>query len=69
MNKKTLSYAEHYAALEGIANKVSMGLEGSDIDELLPLMEQANTHYNAMKDRIDTVEKLLGLNAQDAEEA
>ena len=65
MNAKTMKYSEHYAALNEIANKVSMGLEGSDIDELLPLMEQANTHYKAMQERIETVEKLLGLNSEE----
>jgi exodeoxyribonuclease VII small subunit len=51
-------YSEHYARLEQIANQLSRQ-EAVDIDQLLPMVDEALASYQFCKDRIDAVEKLL----------
>jgi len=52
------NYSEHYARLEHIANQLSRQ-EAVDIDQLLPIVDEAMASYQFCKDRIDAVEKLL----------
>ncbi len=52
------NYSEHYARLEHIANQLSRQ-EAVDIDQLLPMVDEALASYQFCKDRIDAVEKLL----------
>jgi len=67
MTKKTTTYAEHYSALQKIANESSQGLEVNDIDKLIEMMGEATSHYNALQDRINEVEKMLGLTEEEGE--
>jgi exodeoxyribonuclease VII small subunit len=55
---KTSNYSEHYARLEQIANQLSRQ-DQVDIDQLLPMVDEAMASYQFCKDRIDAVEKLL----------
>ncbi len=52
------SYKENYQILENIANKLQSD-EMVDVDELIPMVEQATKAYATCKDRLDEVEKAL----------
>lgn len=52
------NYSEHYARLEHIANQLSRQ-EAVDIDQLLPMVDEAMASYLFCKNRINAVEKLL----------
>ena len=62
MNADSLTYHEHYIALKSIQAEVAEDLKNHDLDKLFPLMQEANTHYKAMKERLDTIEKLIDKN-------
>ncbi len=52
------SFKENYAILERIANRLVQD-EDIDIDELVPLVDQATKAYQVCKSRLDAVEKAL----------
>jgi exodeoxyribonuclease VII small subunit len=52
------NYSEHYSRLEQIANQLSRQ-DQVDIDQLLPMVDEAMASYQFCKARIDAVEKLL----------
>lgn len=55
---KTQSYRENYEKLRQIAEKLNQP-ETLDIDELVPMVDEAAKAYQACKKRIDAVEKVL----------
>ena len=52
------SFKDNYVALEKIVSKLQSGTV-EDIDNLIPLVEEATRAYNGCKDRIDAVEKMI----------
>lgn len=58
MSKNTKSYQENYLKLAKIANQLS-GQDNIDIDQLVPLIDEAMLAYQFCKERIDSVEALL----------
>jgi exodeoxyribonuclease VII small subunit len=56
-------YSEHYARLEQIATQLSRQ-DRVDIDQLLPMIDDAMASYQFCKNRIDAVEKLLAAKLQ-----
>ncbi|MCH9742563.1 MAG: exodeoxyribonuclease VII small subunit [Proteobacteria bacterium] len=58
MSKNTQSYQENYLKLAKIANQLS-GQDNIDIDQLVPLIDEAMLAYQFCKERIDSVEALL----------
>lgn len=53
------TFKENYGKLRELAQKVNNQAD-LDIDQLVPLVEEAAGAYKACKARIDEVEKLLG---------
>lgn len=51
-------FKAHYQTLRGIAQRLNTPGE-LDIDQLVPLVEQATSAYRACRERISAVEKLL----------
>lgn len=58
MSNNTQSYQENYLKLAKIANQLS-GQDNIDIDQLIPLIDEAMLAYQFCKERIDSVEALL----------
>ncbi len=52
------TFKENYATLERIVNRLAQD-EDIDIDELVPLVDQATKAYQLCKSRLDAVEKAL----------
>ena len=60
MTDKTQSYAQNYAVLEEINNKLQTGQNNPNlIDELAPMIAQATKSYQACSERIKAAEKVL----------
>lgn len=57
-SNNTQSYQENYLKLAKIANQLS-GQENIDVDQLIPLIDEAILAYQFCKERIDNVETLL----------
>lgn len=57
MNKNT-SYKENYDKLRSIAERLNQP-EELDIDQLVPLVDEAAKAYQVCKQRIEAVEKAL----------
>ncbi len=55
---QTESYAENYARIKEIAAQLRDQQE-PDIDQLVPMVEQANAAYRVCKTRLDAVKKAL----------
>ncbi|MDY0136658.1 MAG: exodeoxyribonuclease VII small subunit [Thiomicrospira sp.] len=52
------SFKENYAKLQSIAEQLSQSDE-VDIDQLIPMVDEANRAYQLCKSRLDAVEKAL----------
>ncbi|MFA6698848.1 MAG: exodeoxyribonuclease VII small subunit [Thiomicrospira sp.] len=52
------SFKENYAKLQSIAEQLSHSDE-VDIDQLIPMVDEANRAYQLCKSRLDAVEKAL----------
>jgi exodeoxyribonuclease VII small subunit len=52
------SYAVNRAKLRGVAERLKRETD-IDIDQLIPLIEEASAAYKLCKDRVDTVESFL----------
>jgi exodeoxyribonuclease VII small subunit len=57
--KKNLNYAQQFSRLEQIAQQLSRQDGIVDIDQLLPLIDEAMTAYQFCQSRIDALEALL----------
>jgi len=64
MNKKTDTFAAHYATLKQIADELRAQQE-PDIDKLIPMVDSANAAYKACKARLDAVEAALNERMQE----
>lgn len=64
------SYQENYAKLQEIAQKLSNS-EDIDIDELVPMVDEATRAYQICQSRIEAVEAALNkrLDADETQEA
>ena len=58
MENNPQKFRENYAKLQDIANKLAHDQE-VDIDQLIPMVDEASKAYAICKDRIDAVEKAL----------
>lgn len=59
MSKQTAeSYQQNYEKLQEIAQKLSQS-DGIDIDELVPMVDEATRAYNLCQSRIEAVESAL----------
>lgn len=58
MAKNTETFKENYQKLQEIAQKLSNSGE-VDIDELIPMVDEATRSYQLCKSRIEAVEKAL----------
>lgn len=58
MSKSPESFKENYQKLQEIAQKLANSSE-IDIDELVPMVDDATHAYQVCKSRIETVEKAL----------
>ena len=58
MSKNTESFKENYQRLQEIAQKLANSSE-VDIDELIPMVDEATRSYQLCKSRIEAVEKAL----------
>ena len=58
MSSKSESFKENYQKLQEIAQKLSQSQE-VDIDELVPMVDEATRAYNLCKSRIEAVEEAL----------
>lgn len=58
MSIENSSYIEQYQILESVVQKLSQQQQ-IDIDELLPLVDQASSAYKVCKSRIEAVEQAL----------
>jgi len=56
--KQPESFRENYDTLERIATRLAQD-EDIDIDELVPLVDQATKAYQLCRSRLDAVEKAL----------
>ncbi len=65
MSQKSESFKENYKKLQQIAQKLSDTSE-VDIDELVPMVDEATRAYQLCKSRIEAVEMALN-NRLDAE--
>ncbi|WP_019556259.1 exodeoxyribonuclease VII small subunit [Thiomicrorhabdus arctica] len=65
MSQKSESFKENYQKLQKIAQKLSDTSE-VDIDELVPMVDEATRAYQLCKSRIEAVETALN-NRLDAE--
>lgn len=63
------SYQENYNKLQEIAQKLSQS-DSIDIDELVPMVDEATRAYQLCQSRIEAVESALSkrLDKQDSEE-
>lgn len=55
---KAESFKENYARLQDIANKLTHA-EEVDIDQLVPMVDEASRAYQICKSRLDAVEAAL----------
>ncbi|UQB43300.1 exodeoxyribonuclease VII small subunit [Thiomicrospira microaerophila] len=55
---KAESFKENYARLQQIANQL-MQTDEVDIDQLVPMVDEASRAYQACKSRLDAVEAAL----------
>ena len=51
-------FRTHYATLSRIAARLEEG--EADLDEVLPLLEEARAAYEACKERLEAVRRVLG---------
>ncbi len=58
------SYYESYQQLKAIADKMRQQQDEPNIDELIPLVEQATAAYKHCQARIAAVENALGLSSE-----
>ncbi len=58
MSSNGESFKENYQKLQEIAQKLSQSQE-VDIDELVPMVDEATRAYNLCKSRIEAVEEAL----------
>ncbi|NPA71946.1 MAG: exodeoxyribonuclease VII small subunit [Gammaproteobacteria bacterium] len=58
MSQTAESFKENYQKLQGIAQKLSDSSE-VDIDELVPMVDEATRAYQLCKSRIEAVETAL----------
>jgi exodeoxyribonuclease VII small subunit len=58
MSKSSESFKENYAKLQEIAQKLA-NTEDVDIDELVPMVDEATRAYQLCKSRIEAVESAL----------
>lgn len=58
MSKTPQNFKDNYQKLQEIAQKLSYSDE-IDIDELVPMVDEATRAYNHCKSRIEAVEKAL----------
>ena len=57
-SKSKASYQASFKVLEEISERLQSN-ELVDVDELIPLMDQATQAYNVCKERLEAVEKAL----------
>lgn len=57
-SENSQNFKENYQKLQQIANTLTQNRE-VDIDQLIPMVDEATKAYQACKERIDTVEKAL----------
>lgn len=60
------SYQENYLKLQTIAQKLSQS-DSIDIDELVPMVDEATRAYQLCQSRIEAVEKALNKRLEKAE--
>jgi exodeoxyribonuclease VII small subunit len=60
MDKKAESFKENYQRLQEIAQKLANSGE-VDIDELVPMVDEATKSYQLCKSRIEAVETALNM--------
>lgn len=58
MSKKQETFKENYQKLQEISQKLANS-EEVDIDELVPMVDEATRAYNLCKSRIEAVESAL----------
>jgi exodeoxyribonuclease VII small subunit len=58
MNAGSAEYRRHYETLARIAQRLESG--DADIDEVLPLLEEARVAYEACRARLEAVRRALG---------
>lgn len=61
------NFRENYQKLQQIANTLTQNRE-VDIDQLIPMVDEATKAYQACKERIDAVEKALNKRLENDEE-
>lgn len=67
MADKAQSYQENYAKLQEIAQKLSNS-DAIDIDELVPMVDEATRAYQVCQSRIEAVEAALNKRLDQDEE-
>ena len=69
MNQTEKTYQQNYQILESVVQQLSQN-QNIDIDQLLPMVDQASEAYKFCKSRIDAVESALSerFNQQDLAE-
>ncbi|QKI89184.1 exodeoxyribonuclease VII small subunit [Thiomicrorhabdus xiamenensis] len=58
MDQNNQNFQQNYQKLQEIANKLAHNQE-VDIDQLIPMVDEASKAYHACKERIEAVEKAL----------
>lgn len=59
MTEESTKISAHYEALNKISNAIQQGVAGQDIDALVPMIQEADTHYKAIQARLDAIEAML----------
>ncbi len=67
MAKSNDSYQQNYEKLQEIAHKLSQS-DNIDIDELVPMVDEATRAYNLCQSRIEAVESALNKRLDKIEE-
>lgn len=56
---KTKTYVKSFESLQEIAEKTSAGLGHTDIDQVIPMLEDALGHNKVLMGHLDNVEKMV----------
>ena len=68
MAKNAETFKENYEKLQQIAQKLANSSE-VDIDELVPMVDEATRAYQLCKSRIESVEKALNTRLENEDDA
>jgi len=68
MTKSAETFKENYEKLQQIAQKLANSNE-VDIDELVPMVDEATRAYQLCKSRIESVEKALNTRLENEDDA